>query len=91
MDDITVEHNPPPAKLEVLGVDEWPVWEKEVSKFAWSYDTPETCYVLEGEFTVTPSGGEPMRFGAGDLVHFPKGMSCTWEVHAPVRKHYSLK
>jgi uncharacterized cupin superfamily protein len=33
-------------------------------------------------------GGEPVRFGAGDLVVFAAGLSCTWEVHAPVRKHY---
>ena len=38
--------------------------------------------------SVTPLGGEPVRFGAGDLVVFAAGLSCTWEVHAPVRKHY---
>jgi uncharacterized cupin superfamily protein len=32
--------------------------------------------------------GEPVRFGAGDLVVFDAGLSCTWDVHAPVRKHY---
>ena len=90
MSEIKVEHNPSPAKLEVLGVYDWPVWEKETSKFAWSYDTNETCYVLEGEVTVTPEGGEPVRFKAGDLVHFPSGMSCTWEVHSPIRKHFQL-
>jgi uncharacterized cupin superfamily protein len=35
-----------------------------------------------------PEGGEPVRFGAGDLVVFVAGLSCIWEVHAPVRKHY---
>jgi len=65
MNEIKVEHNPSPAKLEVLGVYDWPVWEKETSKFAWSYDTKETCYVLEGEVTVTPGDGEPVRLKAG--------------------------
>lgn len=43
-----------------------------------------------GDMTVTPprDEGEPVRFGAGDLVVFDAGLSCTWEVHAPVRKHY---
>ena len=90
MSEIKVEHDPSPAKLEVLGVYEWPVWEKETSKFAWSYDANETCYVLEGEVTVTPEGGTPVRLRRGDLVHFPSGMSCTWEVHTPIRKHYQL-
>jgi len=38
--------------------------------------------------SVTPDGGEPVRFGAGDLVVFAAGLRCTWDVHAPVRKHY---
>ncbi len=38
--------------------------------------------------TVTPGGGKPVRFGAGDLVVFEAGLSCTWDVHAPVHKHY---
>ncbi|WP_370594434.1 cupin domain-containing protein [Synechococcus sp. CBW1108] len=29
-----------------------------------------------------------MRFGASDLVVFDIGLSCTWEAHTPVRKHY---
>ncbi len=83
-----VEHNPSPAKLEVLGVYDWPIWEKEVSRFPWVYDTNETCYFLAGEVIVTPEGGEPVRFGRGDLVHFPSGLSCTWEIISPVEKHY---
>jgi uncharacterized cupin superfamily protein len=26
--------------------------------------------------------------GKGDLVTFPKGMSCVWEIHGDVKKHY---
>ncbi|AGP40227.1 hypothetical protein SCE1572_40435 [Sorangium cellulosum So0157-2] len=29
-----------------------------------------------------------MRIQAGDLVTFPAGLNCTWEVRSPVRKHY---
>lgn len=39
---------------------------------------------------VTPDGGERVEMGAGDLVTFPKGMSCTWEIHKPVEKHYDF-
>jgi uncharacterized cupin superfamily protein len=56
--------------------------------FPWTYDERETCLLLEGDVTVTPAGGEPVRFGAGDLVVFVEGLSCTWDVHVPVRKHY---
>lgn len=88
MRNITVEHNPSPEKLQALGVSSWPTWSKEVSKFPWTYSEQEVAYVLQGEVTVTPDGGAPVSFGKGDLVTFPAGMSCTWEVKAPLRKHY---
>ena len=52
MSEITVEHNPSPAKLEVMGVYDWPIWTKEISQFPWRYDSNETCYILEGEVIV---------------------------------------
>ena len=70
------------------GCDELPTWGCGVSTFPWTYDEQETCFLLEGDVTVTPDGGEPVRFGVGDLVVFDQGLSCTWDVHAPVRKHY---
>ena len=87
---IHVEHNPTEERLASLGVSAWPVWTCGVSEFPWSYDSRETCYLLEGEVTVTPDGGSPVTFGAGDLVIFPAGMSCRWKVRKPVRKHYSF-
>ncbi|MBI3575089.1 MAG: cupin domain-containing protein [Gammaproteobacteria bacterium] len=88
MDPILVEHNPSPAKLDVIGVYDWPIWNKEPSTFPWTYDQKETCYLLEGEAVVTPDGGEPVTIVEGDLVMFPAGMSCTWEIRRPVSKHY---
>jgi uncharacterized cupin superfamily protein len=85
---ITVIRNPGSAQLEQLGVQGWPIWSCGVSHFPWTYEEQETCLLLEGDVTVTPDGGEPVRFGAGDLVVFEAGLSCTWDVHAPVRKHY---
>jgi len=84
---------PHPAALSV-GTDaisfNWPIWRKEVSKFPWSYDSTETCYFLDGQVTVTPDGGTPVTVGKGDLVTFPQGMSCTWDIHQDVKKHYNF-
>jgi len=88
VDKVEVEHHPPQQLLDDLGVDSWPIWSKEVSTFSWTYDSSETCYFLEGEVMVTPERGRAVRLGPGDLVTFPSGMSCTWEVLQPVRKHY---
>ena len=85
---ISVVHNPSADQLRQLGVADWPIWSCGVSTFPWTYDEQETCLLLEGDVTVTPDGGEPVRFGAGDLVTFAAGLSCSWDVHAAVRKHY---
>ncbi|MBM4286037.1 MAG: cupin domain-containing protein [Deltaproteobacteria bacterium] len=91
MEPITVIKDPAAAQLEKLGVKTWPTWSKEVSEFPWTYDGRETCYFLEGEVVVTPRGGSPVAMGKGDLVTFPAGMSCTWKILQPVRKHYRLE
>ena len=88
MSKIRIENNPDVAHLKALGVLSWPVWTKEASKFPWTYEEKEVCYLLDGEVIVTPDGGEPVRIGKGDLVTFPAGMSCTWDVRVPVRKHF---
>lgn len=90
MDQILVEQHASSMKLEVMGVYDWAIWEKEVSEFPWTYEMNETCYFVEGEVIVTPDGGEPVKMGRGDLVIFPKGMSCTWKILEAVEKHYNL-
>jgi uncharacterized protein len=86
--EIKIEHQPSQERLNELGVGKWAIWQKEVSQFPWNYDTQETCYFLEGDVIVTPELGQPVQMGKGDLVTFPAGMSCTWEIIKNVRKHY---
>lgn len=89
--DILVERKPSPAKLEVLGVEDWPIWRKEPGRFPWHYARGERCYILRGRFVVTPEGGgKPQEFGRGDLIRFPAGLVCTWSIEETVEKHYLL-
>lgn len=90
MSEIEVVSNPSKDQLSALGVYNWPIWTKEVSTFPWTYDDKETCLFLEGDVVVTPEGGEPVTMGAGDLVTFPQGMSCSWEIRQDVKKHYNF-
>lgn len=91
MSEITIIRNPDERELQKMDVRNWPIWTKEESEFPWSYDSAETCFFLEGDVTVTPADGKPVRMGKGDLVTFPRGMSCTWTVHRAVRKHYNFE
>ena len=90
MNEIEVISNPTEEQLNMLGVYSWPIWTKEASTFPWTYDDKEMCLFLEGEVRVTPEGGKPVEMGKGDLVTFPKGMSCTWEIRQDVKKHYNF-
>jgi len=78
-------------ELAKRGVSGWPIWTKEVSRFPWTYDSTEECFILEGDVTVEARGGPKVRFGKGDFVTFPKGLSCTWDIKKPVRKHYNFR
>jgi len=90
MPEIVVESTPSTSRLEGLGVSRWPTWEKEVSVFPWFFHEQEIAYILEGECVITPQDGTPVSFGKGDLVTFPAGLKCSWEVKQPLRKHYHL-
>ena len=91
MSEIRIERNVNKERLDELGVTEWGIWEKEASEFPWYYDAQEICYLLEGDVVVTPENGESVEFKKGDLVIFPKGMSCTWEIRQDVRKYYRFE
>ena len=74
------------ADLEKM--KKWPTWGCEVSKFPWTYGEKETCLLIEGKVTVTPTGGQPVSIQKGDIAIFPAGMSCTWDVTEAIQKHY---
>lgn len=78
-------------QLKKMGVFNWSIWTKEASRFDWHYDDIEECYFLEGEVTVETKDGKRISFGKGDFVSFPKGLSCTWDIKKPVKKHYNFR
>ena len=87
---IEVISNPDQSVLDELSISNWAIWEKESSSFPWTYELNEICYILEGEVTVTPEDGNPVLIKAGDLVTFPQGMSCHWDISEDIRKHYQF-
>jgi len=77
--------------LKKKDVFNWPIWEKEASKFPWTYDSIEECYFLEGDVTVETEDGKSVNFGKGDFVTFSSGLSCIWNIKKAVKKHYNFK
>lgn len=77
-------------ELEEKGVFDWPIWTKDISKFDWSYDMTEQCYIIEGDVIAQTKDGD-VHIQAGDFVTFQKGLDCVWIVKEKVRKHYNFK
>jgi uncharacterized protein len=78
-----------PEKLKQLGADNWPAWECGPSKFPWQYPFDETAHVKKGKAIITTENGEKHEIVSGDLVFFPKGLKCTWEVIEKIEKVYT--
>lgn len=74
---------------KLLGIEKWGQWSCGAETFDWSYPQSETCYILEGEVTIKYDN-ESVSFKQGDLVHFAKGLDCTWCVAKPVKKFYAF-
>ena len=89
MSQIKIE-KPTESQLRSMKVDKWSPWECEPSSFDWEYDSNETAYVIEGKVRVKTPSGE-VEINKGDLVHFPKGLKCTWNVIEKIRKVYTFK
>ncbi|MBN2119979.1 MAG: cupin domain-containing protein [Candidatus Omnitrophica bacterium] len=89
MSSVKIETNPSQARLDELGVKQWPIWTCDVSEFDWHYDDNEICYFLEGAVVVKAEGRE-FTIKKDDLAFFPKGLKCRWKVTTPVRKYYKL-
>ena len=78
------------AEVSKMDFSSWGTWECGVSIFPWSYDATETCYILEGN-VVVETVDQKVEFKKGDLVVFPKGLTCKWNVLNPVRKYYKFE
>ena len=82
-----------PCRASVIiqyGIKNWPIWECEPSNFSWNYNEKEICLIIEGEANIKTEAGESYYIQSGDLVEFPKGLCCEWQIIKSIKKHYRL-
>lgn len=73
MEDILIQ-NLPEAEITSRGIKSWPVWEKEVSRFPWTYDSTEECLILEGILWWKPAAS---RFTSNPAILSPSEKGFT--------------
>ncbi len=78
-------------ELDDLNIDSWSRWECGQSVFDWQYTQEEWCYLFEGRAMVKTETGDEVEIKKGDLVKFPRGLKCTWNVYNKVRKAYIFR
>ncbi len=76
--------------LEQLNVKQWSTWKCDPGTFPWHYDSDEVCYIHKGYAEIASPEGT-VQIGKGDLVTFPRGLSCTWNVKERIEKVYTFK
>ncbi|HNW97038.1 MAG TPA: cupin domain-containing protein [Bacteroidales bacterium] len=77
------------SEIQQRKIKSWSIWNKEVSKFDWYYDSDEECLILEGEVDVHTDDGN-YTIKAGDFVTFKKGLKCIWDIKKRISKHYNF-
>jgi len=76
-------------EIEKMGINNWPIWRKETSRFDWEYQGDENCLILEGEVIVETDEGE-FLIKEGDFVTFKDGLKCIWDIKKDIKKHYNF-
>ena len=82
---------PTGKKLREMKVETWSSWEHGRDEFDWYYPQTEKFYVREGKAEVITETGQIVRFSAGDLVTFPRGIKCTWRITEPIKKVFTFE
>lgn len=78
-----------PTEQQLAAAKGWSIWTSPVTTFDWEYSVTETCYIIEGEVIIHTKDGDT-KIESGDLVTFPKGLKCVWQVVKAVKKYYTF-
>ncbi|KAG2242348.1 hypothetical protein Bca52824_095806 [Brassica carinata] len=99
---IIVEKKPSQDRLDELKIKSWPKkyhLKYEAEEICYIVKGKVKVYPKSSSSTASSSSSSSLdaqvewcvEFGAGDIVTFPKGLSCTWDVSLSVDKHYIFR
>ena len=88
MNEILIEHDPSPMKLEMLGVYDWRVCSEAVLVEERLYARTESTYIIAGRAGITTADGETVIINPGDLVTFMPDACCTWNITEAMERCY---
>ncbi len=66
-------------------------WAATPGTYHATYAAPEFVHMIEGEITITPDGGQPVKIGPGDAFVVEADFKGTWVIEKDVFKHFTIK
>lgn len=67
------------------------VWEASVGEYkSIKGEAFEFCHIISGVVEITPDGGEPVRYSAGDSFVLKPGFEGVWKTIETVRKIFVI-
>jgi uncharacterized cupin superfamily protein len=97
------ESGPTPERL-IAGAPNYKTWAQDVAKGEFVHtgvweatpgetrsikgETFEFCHIISGTIEITPDGGDPMTFTAGDSFVMKPGFTGVWKTIETVRNIY---
>ncbi len=88
MPSVLRESSPSPMKLEVLGVDDWPVSHHSPSLWNRYIEQTEMSYILSGAGEIHVQDEPAVSFIAGDLITVMPDTTCIWNITEAIERHY---
>ncbi len=80
MEQILVER-PAPIKLEVLGVEGWPLKTLQIGQYKHQYIAAQECFLFDGEVQLSLQDSEQtLTLQAGDFFIIPRNSTVEWSV-----------
>lgn len=81
------ESDPSPMKLEILGVEDWPLVINAVGQMETRTTVTETSYIAEGAAEITAEDGAVTAVGAGDLLTLLPDGQFRWTITKEIHRH----
>ena len=90
MQQVLIESNPSPMKMEILNVEDWPILHHEPGEFCATVDRTETSFILSGEAELRVEGYDPVFVMTDDLVTILPGTVCRWHITKAIKRHHLM-
>ena len=87
MNQVLVEADPSPMKLEIIGAEEWPLLNHAQGTYQHSVSATETSYIVEGSATIVSGGSIPVLVNEGDLLTIMPDTKCVWTITKAIHRH----